>query len=847
MIGFTAFKNKRYLITRMIKITMSITAVILLCSTSCSKEKIDKGYDVPLDPASPWPKFRRNAVQDGRSPVLPKQRGGSLWNFKTERGIFSSPVVGGDGTIYVGSADRTFYALNPDGSLRWKFLTGGIIDSAALLDDKGRVYFGSGDGNLYSFNAQTGELMWSFLADDPAVNSAYIRWFEGNVAIGPDGNLYVPNDNYFLYCIDRNTGTVVWKFKTPDQAWSLPAVDPFNSILFFGNNNLLSFYGDNTFTIGAEGNKIWSASTLGSVVASPMLTDDGKMLVGSFDGFLRAYDQNNGELLWQFGTRDHIYSSPGSLPDGTIIQPSADGTIYAIDPKDGTLKWAFDTREPIRSSPAIDADGNIYVGSGDGRLYVLNSDGSLRWSIILTGDERNDLNASPALGNDAIYIAGESGEIFSIPYDYCRRQESSNDSRCRTGDGEDLPENGAFLYYTTQLGAILSDPPAVIDANQILTFSLFVRENGDTVTAVVDSNTLLINITPELTRKTHVSGDRKFIVIAPENRFIPDSGGKITIAISGQYLVNLERDGLLFTGGEPGGSFVSTFSFKIREELPVEFPLVIPSAPGDSAGIWELYRLAAPLPTILPSYNQIGFDSLHFLIGIVEGNAERTIGWVTGGKLAEGKNHTVIDPDTRVLFPVEITFKNGLLTMTNEDGAIVEVLNAKIPFDTFRITTRINGDGTFAETPRALFTTVCSDVLFYGPFLKQLGFCNPQNDMLIVFGAGLMRSHEGGVQNAPEGIDTVNFTVTGSDIISEITDSSLLASEHSFGILLIDPDSNKPVSLDYGLNTSRLADSNGFVSKVSLTYDYNKVPDEVYVYLMVDAYPTAKSPLLNLK
>jgi len=109
------------------------------------------------------------------------------------------------------------------------------------------------------------------------------------------------------------------------------------------------------------------------------------------------------------------------MADGTIIQPSADGSIYAITPSDGSLRWAFDTREPIRSSPAIDGAGNIYVGSGEGRLFVLDAEGSLRWSIRLIDDSRDDLNASPALGSDAIVLAGENGGVFSVPYDYCLR------------------------------------------------------------------------------------------------------------------------------------------------------------------------------------------------------------------------------------------------------------------------------------------------------------------------------------------------------------------------------------------------------------------------------------------
>jgi outer membrane protein assembly factor BamB len=42
--------------------------------------------------------------------------------------------------VYVGSADRRFYALAPDGSERWSFATGDIVDSSGLLDDRGRLY-----------------------------------------------------------------------------------------------------------------------------------------------------------------------------------------------------------------------------------------------------------------------------------------------------------------------------------------------------------------------------------------------------------------------------------------------------------------------------------------------------------------------------------------------------------------------------------------------------------------------------------------------------------------------------------------------------------------------------------
>ncbi len=48
-------------------------------------------------------------------------------------GLRSSPVLGADGMIYVGSEDGTLYAINPNGTLKWDFLTGDCVLSSPLL------------------------------------------------------------------------------------------------------------------------------------------------------------------------------------------------------------------------------------------------------------------------------------------------------------------------------------------------------------------------------------------------------------------------------------------------------------------------------------------------------------------------------------------------------------------------------------------------------------------------------------------------------------------------------------------------------------------------------------------
>ena len=818
------------------------TATAESTATATATEVATFAYGVPLDPHSPWPKFRRDVVQAGHSPIRPHGSAAVPWTFHTGKGIFSSPVIDGAGNVYVGSADHSFYSIDPSGAERWRFETGEIIDSAALLDDKGRVYVGSGDGHLYALDRDTAAPLWTFAADDPAVNKAFINWFEGNVAIGADGTLYVPNDNFCTYAIDRDSAQATWCLRTPDQTWSLPALNLATGRLFMGNN---FYFGQNVLAADIAGaTSIWTDSVPGSVAASPLLTTTAAgdvAIVGAFDGFLHAYAQADGTELWNVPMRDHVYASPAEN-DGVIIQPCADGSIYAVRAADGAVLWTFDTVEPIRSSPAIDGDGNIYVGTGDGRLLVLNPDGTPRWSIRLIDAPRNDLNASPALGPDAVVIAGESGDIFSLPYDYCLLPAAASDARCTIGGGENLPSDGAQLMFTERFGGVLTDPPTAIDANEPLAFSLLVRENGDTRLALLDSSSLHVDVEPPHDAIVRVSGDRHFLTVVPDPTFAGVPGGTVAVHVTSDYLVNLDRAGLRFTGGTKGGSIDQTFHFDVQPRAASgEMPLPVPQAPGDPAGAWELYRLAAPLPTILPSYNQIGFDSIHYLIGLVEGDGQRAIGWGIGGRLAADGQSGEIDPSSAVRFPLDVSYDGGLLTMINNAGFVVEFNGFPIPFKFFRAAGRVDDRGNALVSPALDAETICGEITFYGPFLQLLGYCNPDTDILEAFGAAELRPFGTGVISAPAGVGQPSFSATATAVRVDLADSTLRASEHNVGILLVDPAANEAVPINYTASTTVGAAADGTVANVAVSIVSGQVTGELRAYLMVDTYPAANA------
>ena len=81
--------------------------------------------------------------------------GALKWDFETEDYIYSSPLIGSDGTVYFGGYDSYVYALNSDGTVQWRFKTGDKIESSPVMSADGTLYVGSNDGNLYALTTNS--------------------------------------------------------------------------------------------------------------------------------------------------------------------------------------------------------------------------------------------------------------------------------------------------------------------------------------------------------------------------------------------------------------------------------------------------------------------------------------------------------------------------------------------------------------------------------------------------------------------------------------------------------------------------------------------------------------------
>ena len=501
------------------------------------------------------------------------------------------------------------------------------------------------------------------------------------------------------------------------------------------------------------------------------------------------------------------------------MQPSADGTIYAVSPDDGSLRWSYDTGTPIRSSPAVDADGHVYVGGGDGRLYVLNADGSLRFAMKLIDDPRNDLNASPALGKDAVYIGGESGEMFSVPYDWCLRPENAGDARCTTT----IPAapDGASLAWVDAFGDTLDAAPDSVPGNAPITLLLAVRAQGAQQLAVLDSTSVTVTVDPPADVAVDVSGDGKFLTITPSSPF---AAGPLSVAVHASYLEGFDRAGLRLSGGQVAGAVDATLSTTVAASSGGAF---------DPTATYELSRLSIPLPTVMPSYNQIGFDSLHYLLGTVQTSGSSGVAWMVGAKLPSAGAASVVDPATQAIFPMAFDITGDLATFEAASGLQVQIMSFTLPFQSFRLGLGFlpGGDSTgtaeLAEAARCAGGSRSTD-----RSSSSSGCATRRRTSSACSEPRTSRSAR--ISAAPPPTGTVAFASDGTAVTATVTGSSVQLDQHLAAVLVVDTSTGQPLTLPYGTGTTRTANADGTLASVSVPTQGVTLPAAMDAYLMID-------------
>ena len=385
-----------------------------------------------------WPTWQYDNRRTGKCPYTGPEVPVVSWTYEPEGGIvWSSPVVGEDGTVYFGCKDDNLYAINPDGTLKWKYKTEGDVASSPAIGPDGTIYFASDDSYLYAIedSGKFGKLKWKYRVVNPQYRP------RGPLMVESDGTIYVPSSH--LEAVDKD-GNRKWTFNTgvaglPHGAsisadasslfiehatameyglaclgkegvlkWEVDLggapFDFSHSVPTTGSGGVVyyptGFDNSKLFAVTASGEVQWSLSGLGDMqFTSAALGANGTIFItGGGEGDLHALRPDS-HRLWTVSIPGPIFSSPIVAGNSTVYVASSD-TLYAVS-ADGTIKWTLEAEPEITATPAISAEGVLYFCSAE-RLYAITTEGGGG-----TRFNRGDVNADGSLNiADAVALLG---------------------------------------------------------------------------------------------------------------------------------------------------------------------------------------------------------------------------------------------------------------------------------------------------------------------------------------------------------------------------------------------------------------------------------------------------------
>lgn len=234
--------------------------------------------------------------------------GRAIWTFQTASHIESTPFVS-QGKVYFGAGDDGVYCVDAlEGKQIWHYPSVHVDMSPVVW--KGRVYFGAGYGEyrLYAVDANSGAEIWSNRVDYPAWGSPSAEGDTVFFGLG-NGNFIesatVPKGR--VTARNAQTGEQIWEYEAEDSV--LTAVVYRNGLVHFGSRD-----GGVYALNAADGVLSWKVDIGHAVVSSPAVTTDA-VYAAANNGIIYKIDIGTGRVVWQFNTDkinegEPIYSSP---------------------------------------------------------------------------------------------------------------------------------------------------------------------------------------------------------------------------------------------------------------------------------------------------------------------------------------------------------------------------------------------------------------------------------------------------------------------------------------------------------------------------------------------------------
>ncbi|MBI5691939.1 MAG: PQQ-like beta-propeller repeat protein [Verrucomicrobia bacterium] len=283
-----------------------------------------------------------------------------LWSFAMGAGTWAPPVAA-DGIVYIGTSAGKFHAVNAaDGKGRWTWTGPAGIDGRAVVGGNS-VYFVDTRPALVALDRARGIERWSVALHDENLAgrpSSENPTFNHRAAypLLLDGVLYVGSSDGGLYALDAATGARLWRHDARAPVYSGVGLYEADTLTFGTMDGSVVFLHRRTRE------ETLRAKTGGGVVTTPVVVG-GKVIVGSRDYQLYAFNLADGGIAWRFSYWFSWIESTPVVRDGLVYVGASDyRRVTAIDPAAGRAKWATEVPGMNWGSPLL-TDDTVFTGT----------------------------------------------------------------------------------------------------------------------------------------------------------------------------------------------------------------------------------------------------------------------------------------------------------------------------------------------------------------------------------------------------------------------------------------------------------------------------------------------------
>lgn len=212
--------------------------------------------------------------------------------------------------------------------------------------------------------------------------------------------------------------------------------------------------------VSLSGEKLWSVNVIPDRESDAgggggLAYGDGKLIVTSGFGTLRALDPASGAEIWAQDLDASTTGTP-SISRGLVYVVGGNNVAWAVNSDSGRVVWQLDGSPGISRvsggpAPAVGEDLVVFaLGSGELQA-AFRKGGARRWDAIVAGQRRGiaattvtDITGDPVIAGNTVYAGSYSGRIVALNADSGARLWTAKDGAL----GPVWPAGGSVFAVT---------------------------------------------------------------------------------------------------------------------------------------------------------------------------------------------------------------------------------------------------------------------------------------------------------------------------------------------------------------------------------------------------------------